>query len=210
VLLPATCPACGRPGPAPCGHCRARFTAAARLATPAGADSCRALLSYDGAGRALIAGLKYRNARSALPWLAAGLADLAAEALAEGAVAGRGPDSVVVTWVPTTSARRHRRGFDQSRLLACAVAARLGLRCPRLLRRLPGPPQTGLSVVERRLAPLFVPAAACSPRSVVLVDDVVTTGSTVAAAAVVLRASGATSVDVVAVARTPRSDTALG
>jgi predicted amidophosphoribosyltransferase len=41
------------------------------------------------------------------------------------------------------------------------------------------------------------------PRQVLLVDDVVTTGSTVTAAARVLRAAGAANVHVAAAARTP-------
>ena len=140
-------------------------------------------MAYEGTGREVVARLKYRNARSALPWLGAGMADL---------VALRGADQIdVVTWVPTTAARRRARGFDQGRLLASAVARHLGLPCRPLLRRLPGPPQTGASRSARLAGPRLALRRAQVPSGVLLVDDVVTTGATLATAALLLRAAGA-------------------
>ena len=63
---------------------------------------------------------------------------------------------VVVSWAPTTPARRRARGFDQAEVLARAVARTTRLPCRGLLRRLPGPPQTGLPASERRRGPRFV------------------------------------------------------
>jgi predicted amidophosphoribosyltransferase len=109
----------------------------------------------------------------------------------------------VVTWAPTTPARRRERGFDHAELLAKAVARRLHKPARRLLRRLPGPAQTGRSLEERRRAPaLEATGRAPLPRRVLLVDDVVTTGATVSAAARALRGVGAAEVRVVAAART--------
>jgi predicted amidophosphoribosyltransferase len=163
------------------------------LPEPPGVDRCLALFAYEGVGRDLVARLKYRNRRSVLWWLAE---LLAAVVRAAGAFD-------VVTWVPTTPARRRDRGFDQSAVLAKAVARTAGIPCRRLLVRRPGPPQTGRDAGERRRGPALVPARASPPR-VLLVDDVVTTGSSVAAAARALRSAGARSVTVVAAARTPR------
>ena len=176
MLLATTCPACGAVGPAPCPGCRSATRPAPALPPPTGVDRCVALLAYEGVGREVVARLKYRNARSALPWLAAGMAAL---------VAGEEVDTV--TWVPTTGARRRARGFDQGRLLARAVARRLGVPCRPLLVRLPGPPQTGASRAERLRGPRLV-LRRPPPHRVLVVDDVVTTGATLAAAARALRA----------------------
>ena len=156
-------------------------------------------MAYEGVGREVVARLKYHNARSSLPWLASGLADLV--------VAGNRQLGIdVVTWVPTTGARRRARGFDQGRLLAGAVARRLGLPCRPLLRRRPGPPQTGAGRQARLAGPRLAMRSGMSrlpaaPSRVLLVDDVVTTGATLTAAARVLRGAGTTSIAAVAAAR---------
>jgi predicted amidophosphoribosyltransferase len=79
--------------------------------------------------------------------------------------------------------------------------------CVEVLRRNPGRPQTGRSLAERREGvDLSVkPGALRNARSVVLVDDVVTTGTTLRDAARAVRSAGAQRVAAVALARTPRS-----
>ena len=194
MLLPTACPACGALGPAPCAACRAAVRRAPAWPAPPGLDWCGAFLAYEDVGREVVARLKYRNARAGLPWLADGMAGLARAAAGEG-----GLD--VVTWAPTTPARRRERGFDQGRLLARAVARRLGLPCRPLLRRLPGPPQTGAGRRERLAGPRLVAARRAVPPRVLVVDDVVTTGATLSAAAGVLRPAGAVVVGAVTAAR---------
>jgi ComF family protein len=183
VLFPTVCPVCGRAGVAPCGPCAAQLRPAPPLAAPVGVDGCRAVVSYDG--------LKYRTNRAALSSLAAAMA----RRVERGSVD-------VVTWVPTSAERRHRRGFDHAELLARAVARALGLPCRSLLRRRPGPAQTGRSLAGRRRGPSF-DAKGKQFRRVLVVDDVVTSGATVTAAARALRMAGAEHVWVVAAARTP-------
>jgi predicted amidophosphoribosyltransferase len=194
VLLVRTCVGCGSPGPSPCPACVDGLRPPPLLPPPPGIDECHALFAHEGPARNLVAGLKYRNHRAALPGLSR----------AAGALVPEGVD--VITWAPTSPDRRRRRGFDQSELLARAVARQVGVPCRRLLRRSPGPAQTGRSAAERWVGPAFEPSPWRRPAgTVVLVDDVVTTGATVSAAARCLRAAGASRVVVVTLTRTPSS-----
>ena len=161
---------------------------------PPGLDSCRSLLAYAGAGRELLARLKYRNARSAVAWLADGMAGLAEPDVV---------DTAVITWAPTTDERRRRRSFDQAEVLARAVAQRLGRPARPLLVRTGGGASTGRSALERRAnAPCYTTRRHV-PGAVILVDDVVTTGTTLMAAAVALRIAGTTRINALTAARTP-------
>jgi predicted amidophosphoribosyltransferase len=163
------------------------------LPAPDGVDRCAALLLYFDAAREVVARVKYRNARASVGWLAEGMAALVDPATVD-----------VVSWVPTTSARRRRRGFDHGPLLARAVARRLGLPCRSLLRRHPGPPQTGRNLAERRRGPrLDARGIRAAGLRVLLVDDVLTSGATLTAAARALRNSGVAAVHAVTAARTP-------
>lgn len=157
-------------------------------------------MAYEGVGREIVARLKYRNARCVVPWLAADMAELLSEHT--NPVTGLSPD--LVTWVPTTGARRRERGFDQARVLAVAVARRLDLPCRRLLWRRRGPPQTGQSRRQRLQGPSYeVRSGQQVPAHVLLVDDVVTTGATLSSAARRLRQAGADEVTAVVAARRP-------
>lgn len=200
MLLPTTCPVCGRPGRAPCDGCLVELRRAPPAPAPHGLVACHALLRYEGAGRELVARLKYRNARAGVAWLAGAMAELVGAELV-----GAEPPAVV-TWTPTSAARRRERGFDQSRLLALAVARRLGRPVRPLLRRRPGPAQTGRSRADRRRGPPLAPdrrLVRAPPATVLLVDDVVTTGASLTAAARVLRAAGVGQVTGLVAARTP-------
>src|SRR5262245_9874178 len=168
VLLPRRCPICGAAGAAPCAACLATLTRAPALPPPIGLDECHAVLEYDGAGRELVARLKYRNARDGLRWLASAMA----------ATIGADAEGAAVTWIPTSPTRQRERGFDQAQLLARRVAVQLRVPCRRLLRRGPGPPQTGRTAPERLHGPTFGPVVRSMPRSVIVVDDVLTTGAT--------------------------------
>jgi predicted amidophosphoribosyltransferase len=195
LLFPASCPGCGTPGEPVCARCAAALAPAPAAPPPFGVDDWAAAFAYEGVARELVARLKYRNARAALAWLAAATADAATVLDVHAAV---------VTWVPTTPQRRRRRGFDHAELLAREAALRLGRPGTGLLRRLPGPPQTGRARSERRSGPHFLPrSASLAPVSILLVDDVSTTGASLSAAASTLRAMGARYVRSATIARTP-------
>jgi ComF family protein len=105
---------------------------------------------------------------------------------------------VIVVPVPTTVARARARGYNQAALLAVEVGRRIGVSvCPALTRRPGAASQTSLSPAERRynVRSVFepVPGAieALAGASILLVDDVLTTGATATEAAGVLVAAGA-------------------
>ncbi|MGQ0434422.1 MAG: ComF family protein [Microthrixaceae bacterium] len=139
----------------------------------------------------MVTSLKNGGRRDLIPVMAEGMATLAGF-----------DDRTVVTWAPTGAARRRARGFDQAELLARAVARRCGLPCALMLRRHVGPAQSGRTAAERHAHPGFVAVRRCPPK-VLVVDDVVTTGSTLSAAARALRAAGSGTVIAVVMARSP-------
>ena len=197
ALLPARCPGCGCAAEPVCDACASALRAAPRLATPAGIDAWVAAFAYEGVARELVARVKYRNQRAALPWLAAAM------------VAALGartdvPRDAVVTWAPASAHRRRARGFDHGELLARAVGARLARPVAGLLVRAPGPAQTGRPRAERRPGPgLRATLGPAPPGAVVVVDDVLTTGATLAAAAAALRGAGVGRVLAATAAATP-------
>ncbi len=110
--------------------------------------------------------------------------------------------------VPLSRGRLAERGYNQATEIARTLAAELGLRLDAAAasRRGPGAPQSRLGARDRRanVAGSFVVAKprAMRGRSVVIVDDVITTGATVNALAGALIAAGAARVEAWAVART--------
>lgn len=103
----------------------------------------------------------------------------------------------VLTWVPISSRRRFRRGYDQVELLAKAVGKELGLRPVRCLKKIRhNPAQSGLSGEAERRANVLGVYQAKTPerfrgRRVLIVDDVITTGATMGECARVLLTAGA-------------------
>ena len=203
MLLAQRCPVCGsaahptaRGGGCgvPCVQCLRTLSRARDVAAPPGVDVCRCLLDYEGLARHVVSGIKYRNDRRVLPWMAAEMAALLVP-----------PQGCLVTWAPTTAAHRRSRGFDQAELLARAVARRWRVPCRRLLRRPPQPAQTGRSRTQRQHGAVVL-AARRGQRvihPVIIIDDVLTTGATLNHAAQALRVAGAPWVGALTAARTP-------
>ncbi len=113
------------------------------------------------------------------------------------------PDTVV-TWVPMPRSRRRERCIDHGQVLAEAVAGRLGFQCRPLISRLEtrDRPQATLGMADREanLEKAFQPAGKIS-FPVLLVDDVLTTGTTARRCADALRQGGAREITVLAFTR---------
>ena len=189
-LPDASCPVCAAPGFADvCGRCRLRQPAFCRT---------HAAFVYDGVVRTAVHRMKYSNLRSLAPAMAEPMAQVSAGARA---------DAVVP--VPLHRSQLRRRGFNQSTLLAAEVAHRLGLpvREDLVERRLGGRAQVSVSSAEERWANVayaFAPAGAdATDMRLLLVDDVMTTGSTLHAAAGALMDAGAASIEALVFAREP-------
>ena len=106
----------------------------------------------------------------------------------------------IITWVPLSRRRLRKRGYDQARIIAEQLSAELGLPCVKLLdKNVDNPPQSETGDAQARRANAagvysFRGAERISGLSVLLIDDIVTTGSTLAECAKVLRAAGCSAV----------------
>jgi ComF family protein len=190
VLTPPLCDRCGAPLPEPspdCADCR----------DLEGFGRARSLVVFAEPARELTLALKRRGR----PALARSVGELLAELVGAHRLAT--PDAVV-TFVPG-SRRARVRGFDHAELIAAAVARALGSPKRRLLvRASDGPRQADVPFMQRRANVRERFGAYPTGVSVLLVDDVFTTGATVEACSKALRTAGARSVNVVTWARTLR------
>jgi ComF family protein len=120
-----------------------------------------------------------------------GLAMLMGERMAQSAIALElESERYLITPIPTTRRRARRRGYNQARLLAETIADRVGMPLiDALERRHDGSTQVGLHPAERRANVKRAFTVRANARAtltgarVLLVDDVLTTGSTAMEAA---------------------------
>ena len=113
----------------------------------------------------------------------------------------------IITWVPLSRRRRRKRGYDQAKLLADELSAIYGTECRALLKKIRhNPAQSGTGSAEKRRANVSGVYAAVRPemikgKSVLIIDDIVTTGSTLSECARMLHLAGAKEVKAATVAR---------
>ncbi|WP_237709954.1 ComF family protein [Achromobacter xylosoxidans] len=188
------CPRCAlrlRPGAPHCASC---------LGTPRAFSRTVAAFDYAPPADTLILMLKTRLRLSMAPVLAR---------LIAAAVGRDGPlaDGALLVAIPASRASLRQRGMNPAAEIARSLAAELGLPLARglLRRRRETTRQTAQGRRARRLGAqnLFYCAGEVRGRHLVVVDDVMTTGSTANAAAAALVAAGAASVTVLVAARTP-------
>ena len=186
LVAPPLCAACGRTCRAEaviCTRCSRTLAAATPILSggPQGIDRAWSSAPHDGVARSLVGALKFRRLLPVAGLMADRIHWLAPGHLLSGAVVP----------VPAAPPRLRSRGFDPAGELAAALAANLGTEpalC--LARRGPGH-QVGRRRAERIGRPPQIEAIAEAPRSVLLVDDVLTTGATLTSCAMALRGAGA-------------------
>ncbi len=188
------CGRCGMPLEATdaeqCGRC---------LSAPPPLERMRAAVAYGPLSRVIALKLKYGRKVALARTMARFMAPL------------RGPsEAAIIVPVPLHRRRLWWRGFNQAGLVARHLGARWQLPVDHhLLRRIkPTPPLKGMKEAQRRRAVsgafTVVEGRRIDGRTVILIDDVLTTGSTVAACAKALRTAGAGRVELISWARVVR------
>jgi len=178
-VQPPVCGMCGRPlsGSDLCNNCSRH---------PLEIDGIRAATYFEGSIRQTIHHFKYKGTQVLAPYLG----KLIAQAWSSAPL----PASTIVP-VPLHPQRLRRRGYNQSALLARELSKHIDLpvveNC--LMRVRPTRPQVGLGAAERKLN--VQDAFQCTDQrlestSVVLIDDVCTTGATLEACARALYEQG--------------------
>jgi ComF family protein len=208
LVAPPICWACSglaRQGEPLCGGCRASLHRLA--AEPVSLSSVRvwAPVAYSGPARDLVRALKFRGAMGVADAMAAQIVANAPAGLVDVATApGVPPARRTAVPVPLHPKRLRSRGYNQAAVIAEAVARRAGLELGDCLSRSgPSVTQMGRDRAERMAGPVgSVELCGAAPARVLLVDDVVTTGSTLAACRAALVAAGAEEVVAVVFART--------
>ncbi len=203
VIAPHNCLACGREGSLLCSLCASNLPELVHMvcyrcsiASALGmiCETChidsplraiRARTLYSGVSKELVRQLKFERAVGAARPMAHAMTELVPQGLR----------NVLICPVPTATSRIRARGYDQSAVLARLIAQKRQLTYRSLLCRTTQTRQLGASRQERRaqLSNTFYVRRKrlCQNATIILVDDVMTTGSSLHEAAAVLRAAGA-------------------
>jgi ComF family protein len=175
-------------------------TCAACLARPPRLDRIRAAVAYDDISRSIALRLKYGRKTALARTMSRYM----------GPLIGELPSDALLVPAPLHRRRLWSRGFNQSAIVARELSRRTGVAVAvDALRRIrPTPPLKGMGMRQRRrtVAGAFRAngSAELRGRTVVLVDDVFTTGSTANACARILKRAGAGRVDLISWARVIR------
>ena len=177
-----------------CGKCKKDlpFIPDARVIHKGDYGRCAVTFYYEDMVKTGVHGLKFGGRRHCAAHFAAHMAQTVAEHLSG--------EFDAVTFVPVSPRRLRQRGYDQSALLAEEMAKIWGVEVlPALKKIRHTKAQSTIAAPEERRANVLgayapLPDADIAGKRFLLVDDVLTTGSTMSACASVLRRAGAASV----------------
>ena len=193
LLFPPKCPFCRvflEKGDLICPDCRRELP---WLSGTAGesrvefATNCVSALRYEGNVRKAVHRYKFSGLRAYCKVFGT---------LTAQAVGDHGLTADLVSWPSVSRKRRRERGYDQGELLAREVGRALGLPVMRTVDKSHRPEQSGIEEAAGRRANVLgaytaVNRSGFQGKTVLLVDDVVTSGATLAECARVLRTAGA-------------------
>ena len=206
LLFPPRCMACRQPvsvGESLCPRCRDKLPKGRlcrQLTVDGRAVSVVSAMVYVGAFRESLHRFKFEGKAA----LGKPMGRLMVSALEE-----TGFDAVVYT--PLSARAKRERGYDQSALLAKEVAKQLGLPCLEALRKIRETAvQHELPAAKRRInvQGAYRAEGIVQGKRLLLVDDIVTTGSTLEACAQALYQAGAKAVCCLCAADAPQHDAA--
>lgn len=203
LLFPPKCVLCGgllkQEETELCHSCRADAPEfPVRKTKPQFLDSFAAVWYYEGSVRSSLLRFKFRGARSYAGCYGRHLAMVLAKGDPEG--------YDLLTWVPVSTLRRLRRGYDQVELIARVTARELGMEAVPALKKIRhNRPQSRIPDAAARRANVLGVYRVKDPESlsgkrVLLLDDILTTGATMSEAARMLKTAGAKEVHGAAVA----------
>lgn len=198
-IYPPKCALCREIGaPSPCPECIAKMKAAVNPPTHLVASrirEIRALYDYESPAGEAVRRLKYSRSRSLVPFMSRAI---------QIGFEGWSDEWDKILPLPIHWSRQAERGFNQAEMLCRELPQNLVE--TKLLKRVRlTPPQASLGAESRRSSPVgaFAASPACAGMKVLIVDDVVTTGSTLKSAADALFDSGAARVDALCFAVSP-------
>ena len=196
TILPGGSGAC-------CKGCEVRLKGQETASEGTFVTTCWAALSYEGAVREAIIRYKFQGDQ--------GYATEFGRLLGRCIAARLAGQYDLITWVPVSRKRYRERGYDQAMLLSCAAALELGDVAVSTLRKtVDNPAQSGLTDRSERKRNVRGAYTVAEPelvknRRILLIDDIVTTGSTMEEAGRTLLEGGAKTVVGAALARPPET-----
>ena len=161
---------------------------------------CVSPLFYEGSVREAILRFKFRDATTYAGLFGKLIADCIRENLSDG--------YDLISWVPLSAKRLKKRGYDQAMLLAMAAALELNdVAVETLEKHTDVPAQSGMGSAEKRRANISGSYRVPDPelvagKRILLIDDIITTGSTLSECARTLLGAGAKAVVCASLART--------
>ena len=202
IMAPHRCLSCGAEGSLLCSWCRPDafppLPGQCYGCQKAAADSttcgnCRrrsslrqvwSVTEYEGLAYKLLHYYKFERASAAAPIIARAISDALPYL----------PENTIIIPVPTATIRVRQRGYDHAELIARQVARHKGIPMVRAASRLTQTRQVGANRKLRKTqlqgAFIVVRPKAIKDKSVIIVDDVTTTGATLEALAAALKQAG--------------------